>query len=302
MKITSQLIGEHVAESSISGSSMVVTVFGDAISQHGGWIWLGSLINVLAPFGYSEGLIRSSAFRLVQQDWLKTTRIGRRSHYCFTDVASGHYERAARRIYSAGHHEGDGAWTLVLPLFVPAEAKDALSKSLGWQGFSRLIPGLLAHPAADQDSLKETISELDLSGKVVVLRATSEELNSLSVLKKAAHDKWKLSELQDQYSAYLDFYRPLTRDFNPRNYTPEQSFWLRTLMIHDYRRILLRDPEFPQVMLPSGWLGYRAYELIKRVYKGLAARSVAHIEDTVENAEGPLPPPSRRFYRRFGGI
>ena len=116
MKITSELIAERVAESSISGSSMVVTVFGDAISQHGGWIWLGSLINVLAPFGYSEGLIRSSVFRLVQQDWLKTTRIGRRSHYCFTDTANGHYERAARRIYSAGHHEGDGSWTLILPL------------------------------------------------------------------------------------------------------------------------------------------------------------------------------------------
>ena len=152
MRITSELIVRHVAESGISGSSMVVTVFGDAISQHGGWIWLGSLINALAPFGYSEGLVRSSAFRLVQQDWLKTTRIGRRSHYCFTDTASGHYERAARRIYSAGHREGDGSWTLVLPLFVPADARDALSKSLGWQGFGRLIPGLFAHPAADQAS------------------------------------------------------------------------------------------------------------------------------------------------------
>ena len=126
---------------------------------------------------------------------------------------------------------------------------------------------------------------------MVVLRATSEELNSLAVLKKAAHEKWKLSELQDQYYAYLDFYRPLTRDFDPLNYTPEQSFWLRTLMIHDYRRILLRDPEFPQDMLPSGWLGYRAYELIKRVYKGLADRSIAYIRDSMENAEGPLPSP-----------
>ena len=302
MRINSELVANHVAERRISGSSMVVTVFGDAISQHGGWIWLGSLINVLAPFGYGEGLIRSSVFRLVQQDWLKTTRIGRRSHYCFTDTASGHYERAARRIYSTGQHEGDGSWTLVLPLFVPAEARDALSKSLEWQGFSRLIPGLFAHPAADQDSLKETISEFELSGEVVVLKATSEELNSLAVLKKAAHEKWKLSELQDQYNDYLDFFRPLTRDFNPRNFTPEQSFWLRSLMIHDYRRILLRDPEFPQVMLPSGWLGYRAFELLRRVYKGLAARSVAYIRDTLENAEGPLPPPSLQFYRRFGGI
>lgn len=302
MRINSELIIRRVTESGISGSSMVVTVFGDAISQHGGWIWLGSLINALVPFGYSEGLVRSSAFRLVQQDWLKTTRIGRRSHYCFTDMATGHYERAARRIYSAGHHEGDGSWTLLLPLFVPADARDALSKSLGWQGFGRLIPGLFAHPAADQHSLRETISELDLLGKVVVLRATSEELNSLAVLKKAAHEKWKLSELQDQYYAYLDFYRPLTRDFDPLNYTPEQSFWLRTLMIHDYRRILLRDPEFPQVMLPSGWLGYRVYELIKRVYIGLSDGSVAYIRDTLENAEGPLPPPGPQFYRRFGGI
>ena len=302
MEIRSELIAAHVAETGISGSSMVVTVFGDAISQHGGWIWLGSLIDALAPFGYSEGLIRTSAFRLVQQDWLKTTRIGRRSHYCFTDSASGHYERAAKRIYAAGHREGDGSWTLVLPLYVPAEVRDSLAKSLGWQGYARLTPGLFAHPAADRDSLKDTISELDLIGKVVVLKAASQELNSLAALKKAARDKWQLDELQDQYNAYLDFYRPLTRDFNPQDYTPQQSFWLRTLMIHDYRRILLRDPEFPQAMLPSGWLGYRAHELVKRVYRGLAARSVAYIRDTLENAEGPLPPPSLQFNRRFGGI
>ena len=302
MKLSSKLIAKRVAETGISGSSMVVTVFGDVVSQHGGWIWLGSLINALTPFGFSEGLVRTSVFRLVQQDWLKATKIGNRSYYCFTDTASGHYERAARRIYSAGHHEGDGSWTLVLPLYVPSDARDALSKSLEWQGYGRLTPGLFAHASADQDSLRETIGELDLSGKVVVLQAKSEDLGSLAALKKAAHHKWNLGELQDQYSAYLDFYRPLTREFNPKNYTREESFWLRILMIHDYRRVLLRDPEFPPGMLPTGWLGYRAYELIKRVYKGLAGRSAAYIQDTLENAEGPLPPPSLQFNRRFGGI
>ncbi|MCW9000372.1 MAG: hypothetical protein OQK04_16810, partial [Kangiellaceae bacterium] len=45
---------------SISCKSIIVTVFGDLVSQHGGWIWLGSLIQALAPLGFSERLIRTS--------------------------------------------------------------------------------------------------------------------------------------------------------------------------------------------------------------------------------------------------
>lgn len=113
--ITSRILARRVADRSFSGTSMVVTVFGDSVSQHGGWIWLGSLIATLEPLGFSERRVRTAVYRLAKQDWLKADQVGRQRFFCFTDDAQAHYARAARRIYAAGRKEWDGRWTLVLP-------------------------------------------------------------------------------------------------------------------------------------------------------------------------------------------
>lgn len=278
---------------------MMVTVFGDAVSQHGGWIWLGSLIEALAPFGFGERSLRTAANRLARQDWLKAGRVGRRSYFCFTDQAQGHYERAARRIYSAARPEWDGCWTLVLLPGLPEKKREPLVKSLSWQGFSSLSGGLYASPSARRGELDETIGGLDLAGQVTVFKAATEEPHSQSALRDLARRKWKLDELKALYDEFLHFYRPMTRELRSGELTPEESFWLRTIMVHDYRRILLRDPGFPDAILPAGWLGFAACELIRRTYKALAAPSADYICRNLHNAEGPMPAPGRRFHRRF---
>ncbi len=301
-RITRETLAQRVADRSISGTSLVVTVFGDAVSQHGGWIWLGSLIEALRPFGFGENSVRTAVNRLANQHWLKADKVGRRSYFCLTDEAQAHYQRAARRIYSSGRKDWDGYWTLVLPVAVSEQKREELIKSLSWQGFSSLSGGVYARPSAERAELDDTISGLDLAGQVAVLQASTEDSHSQSAIRKLARRKWKLDELKDLYDEFLDFYRPLARDLDENEPTPPQSFWIRTLMVHDYRRILLRDPGFPDVVLPTGWFGFAAYELIKRTYKLLAPSSVQYIRQALQNAEGTMPPAGRRFYRRFNGL
>lgn len=296
-RITRQAVADRVADRSISGTSLVVTVFGDAVSQHGGWIWLGSLIQALGPFGFGERSVRTAVFRLGRQGWLKSDKVGRRSYVCFTDEAQAHYERAARRIYRAGRKEWEGYWTLVLLPGLPEKKRDALIRSLSWQGFSALAGGTYARPSAEREELDETIAGLDLTGQVTVLKASTEESHSRSAIRDLA--RRNLDGLKALYDEYLDFYRPMARGLRPDELTPEQSFWLRTLMVHDYRRILLKDPDFPDVVLPTGWFGFAAYELIKRTYRVLAPSSVDYICRNLQNAEGPMPAPGRHFHRRF---
>lgn len=61
--------------------SLIATIFGDAIAPHGPSIWLGDMIELLAPFGVNERLVRTSAFRLTEEGWLQTLREGRRSRF-----------------------------------------------------------------------------------------------------------------------------------------------------------------------------------------------------------------------------
>jgi len=283
---------------------MVVTIFGDTVSQHGSWLWLSSLIKTLEPLGFNDRQVRTSVYRLVQSNWLQVNKVGRCSYYCFTDFAMAHYEKAARRIYAADQADWNENWILVLPISVPEDKKEEFRKSLLWQGFNTLVSGLYAHPSCDASSLDEAIHELGLAGNVIILNGSIADLNSQSVIKSLIKDRWKLSALETSYRDFLNFYRPLCQQLLNKQDKSEQlsttdCFLLRAILIHDYRRILLRDPDFPQAMLTQGWVGYEAHDLVKRMYKTLVEPSTTYIEENMNNAQGKLPEASNKFYQRF---
>ncbi len=78
------LVDDFVNRSPMRTTSLVVSVFGDVITQHGHTIWLGSLVKALAPIGVNERLVRTTVFRLVKEGWLEAERVGRRSYYRFS--------------------------------------------------------------------------------------------------------------------------------------------------------------------------------------------------------------------------
>lgn len=297
-----EIIKQHIKESNISCTSMVVTVFGDIVSQHGHWVGLSSLIQVLEPFGFNERQVRTSVYRLVQTDWLKVNKIGRRSYYCFTESATGHYEKAAKRIYLTEREDWDQNWILVLPISVPEDKKEELRKSLLWQGYNTLTSGVYAHPSSDRFSLDEVLYELGIVSNVVVFNAKTGDLNSQGAIKEIIKSRWQLSELEELYQQFLNFYRPIYQKLSNEQVTPLESFIYRAALIHDFRRILLRDPDFPNEMLPHGWVGNEAQDLVKRTYRALVKPSLAFIDEYIQNAQGIVPEATSKFFTRFGGL
>lgn len=82
----------------------------------------------------------------------------------------------------------------------------------------------------------------------------------------------------------------------------EQSFALRTLMMHYFRRAALRDPRLPASALDDDWPGERAYELMGEVYPKLLPGSEAYLEQTLETLPGQVVSKDVRLYRRFGSV
>ena len=79
--------------------SLIITVFGDAVLPRGGTVWIGSLIKVLADFGVSERLVRTSVYRLIKDDWLTVDQQGRRSYYSLSPEGERRFDQATTRIY-----------------------------------------------------------------------------------------------------------------------------------------------------------------------------------------------------------
>jgi phenylacetic acid degradation operon negative regulatory protein len=306
----------RMKQGKVSSTSLIITIFGDAISQHGEEIWLGSLINLLAPLGISERLARTAVFRLVQDDWLVSHRAGRRSYYRFSDTGHHYHERAARRIYAAAKPGWDHGWTIVIPAFVSEDRREALRKGLTWQGFGQLASGVFAMPSGDRSELDELLSQLDVADSVVVLDASSDETTSIGTLNRLVRERWKLDEIGTLYRSFLDVYEAVpgmldnfpashqeqagTSSVSPASISPGHTlFLLRILLIHDYRRVLLRDPELPAEMLPGDWIGFKAQALTASIYRRIADDSARWLEHSLENEIGALPAAIPEFTRRY---
>ena len=106
----------------------------------------------------------------------------------------------------------------------------------------------------------------------------------------------------EMYGDFLRFYQPLALKLGKNNPGPELSFQIRTLMLHEYRRVLLRDPDFPEAMLPNGWIGFEANDLARHLYALLSKNSLDYIHKNMENAQGALPEVNVQYFKRFGGI
>ena len=77
---------------------------------------------------------------------------------------------------------------------------------------------------------------------------------------------------------------------------------MRTLLIHAYRRVLLRDPLLPAALLPLDWPGAAAYALCRDFYRLTHRCAERHLATTIAGAGKDFPPADPSFYQRFGGL
>ena len=295
------LLQEFGGRRPIRAGSLLVSVFGDAVAPRGGSVWLGSLIPVLGAFGVGERLVRTSVFRLVRQGWLSANKSGRRSYYSLTDKGLRRFQEASRRIYSEPRQDWAGDWFLVLLTGVDAAEREELRRELRWLGFAPFTSTVLAHPAPSIDDVRDCLAETAGGDSVVTMTASVHDGRD-AALQDRVQDAWQLDELGARYEAFVDRFQPLyTALRNPPAPDPEAAFCLRVLVIHEYRRILLRDPLLPAALLPRRWQGAASFQLCRNLYAKLAMPAESYLSSAFENEYGPLPPAEPAFFTRFGG-
>ena len=295
------LVDEFRSRPTLRAGSLITTVFGDAIAPRGGTVWLGSLIRVMADFGINERLVRTSVFRLVKDGWLQSRQIGRRSYYSLTDEGRERFEQATHRIYSEPAEHWDGRWTLLLLSGLDTAGKEVARKECGWLGFGALSANVLAHPSPDLADLDVTVRRIGIEEALVVLQG--QIIRGDSAMRRLASSSWNLDDIDARYVEFVERFRPVFKALSgKKEMTGEAAFLVRTLLVQEYRKVLLRDPWLPPELLPTSWHGAAAYQLCRNLYRAVHARADAYLDETMETADGPLPPPSRAFRQRFGGL
>jgi phenylacetic acid degradation operon negative regulatory protein len=299
-----RFLQRELASAPPRASSLVVTVWGDAIAPHGGAVLLPGLIRLVEPFGINERLVRTSVFRLAREGWLRATPVGRRSLYRLTQDGARRFELAYRRIYTLPVEQWDDTWELVIAGGAK-NAKRRLGEELGWEGFGTIAPGVWARPSREQSAAPRIVAALGLAGQVVVVRARDETTLGGQTLASAVPRMLDLASVATDYRRFLRRFGTVIdrfRQAGANGHHPEQSFLVRTLLIHEYRRVLLRDPQLPAALLSLDWPGPAAFALCRDFYRLTHRAAERHLVATLEGSRGALPPAAADFYRRFGGL
>jgi len=284
---TEVLIESTVTAQQLNARALILSVFGDSVSTHGGVIWLGSLIDLVKPLGINQRLVRTSVFRLSEKEMLQSRQVGRRSFYSLTDKGYRQFIHAAERIYRQENSVWDGEWRLVFTNLdkIRNKNREAFQKELNWLGFSRLSNGIYGHPTVDIDEVRQVVNEMD---------------DPLGASRKLLRHAFKFDAIDAEYRDYIDSFKIfLDAGLDPTSADDELCFLLRTLLIHRFRRILLHEPELPLELLPPDSLSHHARKITAQIYHRISDGAERHFMAMGESENGALPPASAEFFTRF---
>jgi phenylacetic acid degradation operon negative regulatory protein len=297
---TKGLLRRFKSQRPLRGGSLLITIFGDSIAPRGGVVTLGSLIQLAAPFGLTERLVRTSVARLAQDGWLIARRDGRRSEYRLTPRGADRFAQATQRIYGQSPISWNGEWTLLLLSPTGDKQREGIRDGLRWLGCGQLRPGVFVHPNSSIAQAREWLRSLDGTADAVVLRSSSD---NLAVDRQVVGEGWDLGELARRYRRFVDalgaVVMPAETESPP---DPQAAFVVRTLLIHEYRKIHLQDPLLPPALLPDDWVGSSAYQLCRNLYAQVFTPAEDYLTATANTLCESLPAADASAHARFGGV
>ncbi|WP_426505301.1 phenylacetic acid degradation operon negative regulatory protein PaaX [Serratia proteamaculans] len=289
----------------ISGTSLIISLYGDALSHRGGEVWLGSLSALLEALGFGDRFVRTSVFRLQKEGWLEVEKIGRRSFYRVTEQGMRQFRHAESKIYLSEPPAWDGKWDLLLLESAEKSERARLKKELGWLGFGQIANNLMAAPTHAQTDVTALLGELNASEQVIYFRADYPYNRSEQTLQQLVANCWALGEVAADYHEFIVSFRPLMallRETDDALLTPQRCFQIKLLLIHFFRRVVLKDPLLPDALLPVQWEGQIARNLCINIYQRVDRAATEYVSTLAETTIGALPAPATGYYRRFGGL
>lgn len=280
-----------------SARNLLVTVFGDIVAPVGPETELSVqvLTDVLADFGVSERLVRTSLSRLVNDDLLAVRTRGRRSAYRIAPAAIDLFADADERIYRGRPDPWDGHWTVVV--LDGAESTPAhratLRQELAATGLGVVAPNVLASPIVSPSIVAERVARAGGFEQVLVLRSTVVPGAGLADPVALARRCLDLGRLERRYRALAERFGAFD-DETLDALDDTRAAKLRLLVVSTFRRVVLADPMLPSELLPVGWTGDRARHEAARVYAAVQARSDRILADLLG---APLRTDAGRFSR-----
>jgi phenylacetic acid degradation operon negative regulatory protein len=254
--------------------SIIITIYGDAIVPRGGCVWLGTLLGFFKALEIGDGVVRTAMSRLAADGWLERSKLGRNSFYRLAAKGRDTFSAATRHIYAARPPEWRGHVDLALLTNGPEreQAREAMQRA----GYGSPGPGIFVAPGGRDGAPAGTL----------LLQATA----SPESLRELAARSWPLEATGEAYLRFIDTFAPLQAALGAAAPLDDlEALVSRVLLIHEYRRIVLRDPLLPAELLPPDWPGDAARTLCGTLYRALVGPSERWLDShAIDDSGAPL--------------
>jgi len=193
--------------------SMVITVFGDLVQHRGGQISTARLSAILGRVGVEQGALRTALSRLGRDGWVISERIGRTSHYRLSAQGLARFASATTRIYASPRSEPVRRWAIALRPGASGRQEATLSPADEvCEAADCLVTGALQQIS---DAYRASLLSAEHRG---ALAALATDISALGTVEVRA---------------------------------PLDAAAARVLLIHRWRRIVLRFPEIQRELMPA---------------------------------------------------
>ncbi len=250
----------------IRAQPIIFNLLGDYVYPFGDRVWTSGLLDALQVVEVGERAARSALSRMKQNGWLSSHRAGRRSAYTLTAKTKALLEEGTRRLFGPRPQDWDGCWHLVV-YSLPQEHRTLrrhLRTRLSWLGYGMLLPGTMVAAFPRREEVTALFRELQVEPYVHFFSSsTLETAGGQEVVSRC----WDLPELDRRYTRFVDRYRGSHAAFRrgkgqTGNLPLEESFIHRLLITYEFSSFPREDPNLPPELLPAGWSGAQAAELL----------------------------------------
>ena len=237
--------------------SFLVTIFGDLARSDSDRIDGRVLTQLTDRIGIKPQAVRVALHRLRNDDWITSTKTGRSASYQLTRKGRSETLAVAPLIYSSLDQMPRGV-QIAIPQTTHATEKDTLSQAGFVQLATRVFVGS-AHAVAPETAW------------VVTTQNAPEWLRQEIVPRDWTKGFADLS-------AVLEAHAP--SEMRPAQNDPMTDAVLRVLIVHQWRRLVLRHPHLPPSVTGPDWSGHACRGTVNAVLRQIPRPALATLRES----------------------
>lgn len=289
-KSTNTTLNQLRATTPLKAWSIIITFFGDSVAPRGGAVSAPTIQTVMSALGIGAGTVRTALSRLAKDGWVTRQKNGRNSFYRLSETGEAPFSVAEAVIY-AGAREPKSSKPRIWHLVTLPPLTTAGEHPLQSANDVTLQPGL----KLNRDSfLHSQLSNRDIrqlhQSQALVSTVDTKNIPdwvTQQIAPDALADKYRLLQQQANQLAELPPTDPLT------------ALAARTLLIHEWRRLLLRSSDSYIDLLPANWPHDDCRQSIAALYHLLSPLAEQWLTTDATGPDGALPVAQENIKKRF---